>query len=114
MYTYNAQCINVVDGDTFDFIVDLGFKISFGLRVRLKDIDTPEKNSKNEAEREHAKEATDFANDHLLGQNVVITTEKDKIGIYGRYTATVTFDDGRDLGSMLKEAGLEKKASYPS
>lgn len=116
MYEYRARCVKVVDGDTFDFDVDLGFHTTHRIRVRLKDVDTPELNSKVEAEREHAKEATEFVKTHLmtLGDSpwVVIRTEKDRLGIYGRYTATVEFSNGNDLGEMLKSAGFEKRASY--
>lgn len=123
MYEYRARCVKVVDGDTFDFEVDLGFRIVHTIRVRLKDVDTPEMNSKNAAEREHAKEAKTLCIDLMLepcahvmcaGHPVVIKTEKDKIGIYGRYTAAVTLEDGRDLGQVLIDSGMEKKAEYPS
>ena len=122
MYEYRARCVNVVDGDTFDLEVDLGFNIVHTIRIRLKDKDTPEPRSKNAAEREHAKQATTFVVDQILepcahamcaGHPLTIKTEKDKIGIYGRYTATVTLEDGRDLGTLLEDNGLLKKAEYP-
>jgi hypothetical protein len=88
MYEYRAQCVKVVDGDTFDFDVDLGFKIHYTMRVRLKDIDTAEKNSKLAAEREHARQATEICVGLLLGagdgETVTLRTEKDRLGIYGR------------------------------
>ena len=43
MYEYYATITNVVDGDTFDMDIDLGFHIHIHERVRLLDIDTPEK-----------------------------------------------------------------------
>ena len=122
MYEYSARCVNVVDGDTFDLEVDLGFNIRHKIRVRLKDKDTPEPRSKNAAEREHAKAATSFVMDQILepcahtmcaGHPLTIRTEKDKIGIYGRYTATVILEDGRDLGELLADNNLLKHASYP-
>lgn len=116
MYEYHATCVRVVDGDTFDFDVDLGFHITHRIRVRLRDVDTPEMNSKNAAEREHAREAMEFATNVLIGAGdpfpVVIRTEKDKIGIYGRYTASVLTPNG-DLATLLTEKGLLKLASYP-
>ncbi len=42
MYTYNAKLVRVVDGDTVDLKIDLGFDIWINERVRLKDIDAPE------------------------------------------------------------------------
>ena len=44
MYTYKAKLDRVVDGDTIDVNIDLGFDISVHKRVRLADIDTPESN----------------------------------------------------------------------
>ena len=43
MYQYSATVYNVVDGDTIDVVVDLGFKITTKQRLRLNGIDTPEK-----------------------------------------------------------------------
>lgn len=118
MYIYRATCAKVVDGDTFDFDIDLGFKITHRIRVRLQDVDTPEMNSKLASEREHAKEATAFVRTHLLNDVgpdspwVIIKTKKDRIGIYGRYTASVMLSDSTDLGTLIMEAGFEKKAAY--
>ena len=43
MYEYNAKVDRVVDGDTVDFIVDLGFNINIKIRTRLIGVDTPER-----------------------------------------------------------------------
>lgn len=111
MYEYHATVTNVVDGDTYDVIVDLGFKITMGIRVRLKNIDTPETwRPKTEAERAHGVEASDFVEDLIFGEDVTVRTHK--LGIYGRYSADVILSDGRDLATLIKEAGLEKKDSY--
>lgn len=127
MYEYRAFCHRVVDGDTFDFNVDLGFKITMRIRVRLKDVDTPEMNSKIATERMHAQAAKDFVEAQLFYDGtmhdkfastrechaVIIRTEKDKLGIYGRYTASVELPGGDDLGALLVSNGYEKKAEYP-
>jgi endonuclease YncB( thermonuclease family) len=118
MYEYHAECTHVVDGDTFDFDVDLGFRITKNLRVRLKDVDTPEIRSSNEAERKHASEAYGKVLEVLFDEagqplRLTIKTDKDKLGIYGRYTASVTLPDGQDLGQILIDADLVKRASYP-
>ena len=42
MYTYNCKILNVVDGDTVDILIDLGFEITIKERVRLLDVNTPE------------------------------------------------------------------------
>jgi micrococcal nuclease len=113
MYEYRAKCVKVIDGDTYDFEVDLGFHTMHQIRVRLKGIDTPELNSKNAEEHAHAERATELATALLVGW-VTIRTEKDKIGIYGRYTATVTLSDGVDLAKLLTERGMTKHAAYPT
>ena len=128
MYEYEAYCIKVVDGDTYDFRVDLGFGIWNTIRVRLAGYDTPELRSKSLAERDHARQAKAFCAQALLGNlgknppTVLLRTEKDRTGKYGRYIARVYFldeDDDEacivsDLGSLLAFEGLLKRDSYPS
>lgn len=43
MYEYNARVKRVVDGDTVDFVVDLGFSVNLKMRGRLLNVDTPER-----------------------------------------------------------------------
>jgi len=111
LYTYKAKCINVVDGDTIDVIVDLGFYLSKQIRVRVADVDTPELRSGREAERKHAREAKAFVERLILDKTVTIRTKKD-VGIYGRYWAEVILSDNEVLADKLQEAGLVKLESY--
>ena len=60
-----AQPLRVVDGDTADLFVDVGFRGYQIGRFRFLDIDTPEMNSKDPDERARAKEATEFVKDML-------------------------------------------------
>lgn len=127
MYEYTARCVYVVDGDTFDFDVDLGFRIAHRIRVRLVDVDTAELRSKNTAERVHAQQAKALCQEVLMGEKaplVRLRTHKDKIGIYGRYAANVWLLTGakdaegieyvgQSLGDILAGAGMLKKESYP-
>jgi len=111
MYEYKALVTRVVDGDTFDLVVDLGFEISFAMRVRLKGIDTPETwRPKTDAERVHGEAATKFVS--LLIENQYVTIRSHKLGIYGRYEADVALLDGTDLATLLKEEGFEKRSDY--
>ena len=89
-YNYSAQIIGVVDGDTIDAIVDLGFSVFSKIRFRLYGIDTPEKTDKIPEVRELAKKATLFVTAQILGKTVTIqSVEKDK---YGRWLAKVYLD----------------------
>lgn len=66
MYTYRAQCVNVVDGDTVDLLVDLGLRQYTKTRFRLARIDTPELNSKDPAVVAKAQEAKKFVANALM------------------------------------------------
>jgi micrococcal nuclease len=92
MFEYAVQKIEkVVDGDTIDITVDLGFSMFTKQRVRLIGIDTPESNSKDETERKLALEAKDYAIKWFVNHpNLAIrTTKDDKYGrILGEFFAT--------------------------
>ena len=74
---YVKQVTNVVDGDTIDVVIDLGFDISFTSRVRLAGIDTPESRTKDLAEKALGLESKKYLADRVkAAKNVVIRTEK--------------------------------------
>jgi len=61
MYEYTVRELKrVVDGDTVDIVIDLGFSINTVQRIRLAGLDTPEMNSRDERERRMAVEAREF------------------------------------------------------
>ena len=78
MYEYFVKEVkNVVDGDTIDVIIDLGFDILFSSRVRLAGIDTPESRTTDKAEKALGLESKDYLKKHLKdAKSVVIKTEK--------------------------------------
>jgi micrococcal nuclease len=78
MYEYFVKEVkNVVDGDTIDVIIDLGFDILFASRVRLAGIDTPESRTTDKAEKALGIESKDYLKKHLKdAKSVVIKTEK--------------------------------------
>ena len=87
MYEYYVRKVeNVVDGDTIDVLIDLGFDILFQSRVRLAGIDTPESRTKDIAEKALGLEAKEYLKKHLKdAKSVVIKTEKmDSSEKYGR------------------------------
>ena len=74
---YVKQVVKVVDGDTIDVVIDLGFDISFTTRVRLAGIDTPESRTKDLAEKALGLESKKYLADRLKdAKNIVIKTEK--------------------------------------
>ena len=78
MFEYYVKKITkVVDGDTIDVEIDLGFDISFSSRVRLAGIDTPESRTKDKAEKELGLQSKEYLSKHLKdAKSVVIKTEK--------------------------------------
>jgi micrococcal nuclease len=78
MFEYYVKSVNkVVDGDTIDVVIDLGFDISFTSRVRLAGIDTPESRTKDLTEKALGLESKKYLADRIkAAKNVVIRTEK--------------------------------------
>jgi micrococcal nuclease len=87
MYEYYVRKVeNIVDGDTIDVLIDLGFDILFQSRVRLAGIDTPESRTKDLVEKALGLESKEYLKKHLKdAKSVVIKTEKmDSSEKYGR------------------------------
>ncbi len=87
MYEYRVKKVTgVVDGDTIDVDIDLGFSVSFSQRVRLAGIDTPESRTTDKAEKALGIEAKEYLKSKLKdAKEVVIKTEKpDSSEKYGR------------------------------
>jgi len=102
-WIFSAKVIKVVDADTIDFLVDLGFDISHQIRIRLLNVDGWEVTG---VEKEKGKLATQFVKDLLSNYEIVnIKTYKEK-GKYGRYLADVIFPDKDEtLGEILIKNG---------
>jgi len=110
-YVYNAKITRVVDGDTVDAIIDLGFGMSTKQRLRIDDFDAPESwRPRNEAEKIHGEAAKARAKELLEGKDVIVNTSK-AVGIYGRYGASITLD-GVNYREIMINEGLEKRESY--
>jgi micrococcal nuclease len=110
MFEYKALITNVVDGDTFDMDIDLGFHIHIHERVRLLDIDTPEKFGE---EKELGLIVKQYAISKFLGKEVVIKSEKvDEAAMtdsFGRWLVRVILDDGQDVREIYNNLGINKK-----
>ncbi len=113
MYKYKARLLRVVDGDTIDCILDLGFDVSIKERVRLKGINTPEVRTKDLNEKRLGLEAKKFVEDMFQdkGNDVIIETEYRR-GKYGRTIGTITFQDDTVLNEMLITEGHAVKVNY--
>ena len=94
MYEYGCKVTRVVDGDTIDVDLDLGFDIIYKCRVRLYGIDTPESRTRNKDEKVRGKLAAKFLQNAISnGENVILQTQlKDSKGKFGRGLASVLVD----------------------
>ena len=94
MYEYACEVKRVVDGDTVDVVMDLGFNILHKCRVRLFGIDTPESRTRNLDEKARGKMAAAFLKNKIdAGEKIVIQTKlKDSRGKFGRVLGDVVVD----------------------
>ncbi len=107
MYTYFVKSIDrIVDGDTIDISIDLGFDLTKKERVRLAGIDTPEKRTKNQKEKEMGYQATEFLEMHLMeATKLTVRTEKD--GKFGRMLGWLykTDEDTMSINQIMIDKG---------
>jgi micrococcal nuclease len=103
-YTYRAAIIRVLDGDTIEAEVSLGFDVMVRTKFRLYGIDTPEKTSKDAIVKSLANQASDYTKS-FIGKDVTIESlGKDK---YGRWLAIVHIET-LNLNEELINRGLAK------
>ncbi|ANQ81918.1 nuclease [Staphylococcus pseudintermedius] len=106
LYIFKGKCVNVVDGDTIDVQLDYGFKTYADKRLRLLDVDTPERGQPLYAE------AKQFVIEKVFEMDIYVQTYKSDN--FGRYLAKVFFyDDGelKCLNDLLHEEKLLKDNS---
>ena len=83
MYTYKAKLLRVVDGDTCDAQIDLGFDVSIKKRIRFAGINAPESRTRDLEEKARGLAAKDRVK-AILAENPSFTLESTEIGKYGR------------------------------
>jgi micrococcal nuclease len=104
MYEYRVKKVNkIVDGDTIDVDIDLGFAVSFTQRVRLAGIDTPESRTTDLKEKALGLEVKEKIKKEIAAaKDIVIKTEKpDSSEKYGRILGWL-FLDGADVSLNQK------------
>ena len=86
MYEYRCKVVKIIDGDTVDVDIDLGFGVWLHKeRVRLFGIDTPESRTKDLEEKKYGLAAKKFLTDMLDDDGgIILKTHKDKTGKFGR------------------------------
>ena len=108
---YRAVIERVVDGDTVHVIMSLGVDEYAYRMIRLKDVNAPELFSGPPEERVRGKAARDFLA-HLLPQGTTCRLVPERhASCFGRYVAAIELEDGRDVATVLVEAGHATPAS---
>ena len=105
-YIYGAKLLRVVDGDTADCMIDLGFDTWVKARLRFKGVDTWEKRTRDKDEKVKGLAASAFTKKYLERNEGNFTIQSYGKGKYGRILAGV-FIDGEDksLNELLIEYG---------
>ena len=88
-YNFRVTAITkVLDGDTIDVIIDLGFDLAKSERVRIAGVDTPEKRTRNLEEKALGIDATEWLKDKLEGAidgDDELTVRTELVGGVGKY-----------------------------
>jgi len=108
MYEYTCEVKRVVDGDTVDVVIDLGFSILYSTRVRLYGIDTPESRTRNKDEKVRGLLSKDYLKEWLDQGGVIIRTYRDKKGKFGRVLGEMVVG-GRNINLLMVEENLAVK-----
>ena len=110
MYEYKCKILRVVDGDTVDVDIDLGFGVWMHKeRVRMMGIDTPESRTRDRVEKAFGLASKDRLNELLpVGSTHVLKTEidrsgEDKKGKFGRILGDFLVDAGRCTDILIEE-----------
>lgn len=105
MYEYQCRILRVIDGDTVDIDIDLGFGVWMHReRVRLYGIDTPESRTRDLEEKKFGLLAKAYVRDHLpVGSIQTLITIKDGKGKFGRILGKFKVDNEILNEKMIKE-----------
>lgn len=111
MYEYRAKILRVVDGDTVDVDIDLGFGVWMHKeRVRMMGIDTPESRTRDKVEKKFGLASKEYVKAYLpIGSMQVLKTEidksgEDKKGKFGRILGDfLVYDSKEDAQKKLTE-----------
>lgn len=111
MYEYNAECLRVVDGDTIDVMIDLGFSTWKKVRVRLDGINTPESRTRDKEEKKRGLAAKARLQEIIDINENKIHLKVNGIGKYGRALGEIHVKaigrDPQDISITLKNVNQQ-------
>ncbi len=102
MYEYKCKIVRVVDGDTVDVDIDLGFGVWLQKqRIRMYGIDTPESRTSDKIEKVYGKAATAFLTKWTNAGDLTLKTFKDGKGKYGRILGELWYGAEHNINQLL-------------
>lgn len=109
MYEYRCKIKRVVDGDTVDIDIDLGFDVVLAdQRIRLYGIDTPESRTRDHEEKRYGLAAKEFLKS-MLGKEGTLKTHKDATGKFGRILGEfIVYDAETDRYCSVNQLMIDK------
>ena len=99
-YIYICEIVKVVDGDTIDCAVSLGFDVSVRQRIRLYGVDAPESRTRDLEQKKYGKASKRFVKDFLSSDYILLKTREK--GKYGRYLGDFCVNDKWLCDEMIK------------
>ena len=102
MYEYKATVVKIVDGDTVDVDIDLGFGVWLKKqRIRLYGIDTPESRTRDLDEKRYGLMAKKYLTEQIQ-DGAILKTRLDKKGKYGRILGEfLTLDGETNINELM-------------
>lgn len=110
-YIFRAINVRVIDGDTLECTLDIGFGLTTKKHFRLWGVNTPEKRSENPDARAKAYEAMEFVASHVENQDILVQTYKTEK--YGRYLAKVFIPHEGDTYLCLNDLLIQEGLAVP-
>ena len=109
MYEYQAELVRVVDGDTIDAEIDIGFSVFVKKRVRLYGVDTFESRTRDLEEKKKGLAAKARLKELIKENGNYFILISHELGKYGRVLGEIILDDDRNVNDIL----IEEKHAYP-
>ena len=107
MYEYKFELEKVYDGDTVYGWIDLGMQTKVYKKIRLFGIQAPEVKTKNKEEKKKGFRSKEWLINVLSGEDIIIKTEQDKTGKYGRVLGTL-FIGEMNVNEKALQTGMAK------
>jgi|TARA_R110002020_G_scaffold474674_2_gene706710 endonuclease YncB( thermonuclease family) len=106
LYHYRAKIERVVDGDTIDVTLDLGFDLHMQARIRFAGINAPESRTRDLVEKQKGLEAKRFVEDWIGNcETLIVQTQLDKKGKFGRILGNILNHEGACLNDEMVSLG---------